>query len=427
MKLFLLELRKILRPVPLLIFAAFTAIFSYMMIAPSIGQLNNFHEPSDYVAVCADLIELCGPTLEPDELNPAIETLTERYTKELEAELAREPLFAEAGVTDYESFKAMDRKVNYANLSLENYYGFLDEEYQIHDYAPYDINEDYSLTEAEKKLDENYLFDMFAPTGGIAIKLRIVQNSLPEYYGNIVREMDYSAPEAAKERIAQIYNDGEIRNIRPPYFADFGYSLLAMVAIMLLGALCILIAPVITRDNMTKVTALQYSSKTGRKALRIQLAAMLVSATLIAVLEIGITLGAFIKAGAGAFLGSGMNSFFIYKYNWFAGTYGEYLIILAALITVVTLAAALLVFFFSKLCSHYISLLLSVVPLMAFLILAAYLLFSGTFDIIGDKGFRSPYQFIPIPFVEVYICGLLLLIGAIAAGILLRRQRRAEI
>ncbi|MDR2609885.1 MAG: hypothetical protein LBC58_00345 [Clostridiales Family XIII bacterium] len=437
MKLFFLELKKILRPVPLLLFAAFTAAFSYVVISSPFSYMTEYHETSDYVAVYADVAELYGPRLEPEELTPAIATLTARYTKELEAELARNPLYAAAGVTDYESYKAMDRKVNYALLPLEDFYGFHEGEYQLNDYAPYDINEDYTLTEAEQKLADNGLINnMYAPAETFALRLRIARQALPDEYNwidanreSFVGETRYAGlalTEAGERRIAEIYDSGEIRDILPAHFMDYVATLLPMLALMLLGSLGILLAPAITRDNMAKMTPLQYSSKTGRRALKVQLAAMLTVAVVIAVLEVGITLWLFIRAGFGAFLESGVNSFATpYTYNWFTGTYGQYFLIVAGLMLVVAIAAALLVFLFSKLSANYISLLLSVVPLTGILLFAAFWLFFNPFAI----GFssRTVYQIIPIPYVEAYICGLLLLIGIAAAGILLRKQRRAEI
>jgi len=52
--------------------------------------------------------------------------------------------------------------------------------------------------------------------------------------------------------------------------------------------------------------------------------------------------------------------------------------------------------------------------------------FGATFAIISS-GVRPLYSIIPIPYVEVYVCGLLLLIGVVMAGVLLKKQKRAEV
>jgi hypothetical protein len=204
-------------------------------------------------------------------------------------------------------------------------------------------------------------------------------------------------------------------------------SLYTSLIIMILGTIIILLAPVITKDNMARMSALQYSTKTGRKTLAIQLAAMLFSAFIIAAVQIAVVFGLFIRVAWFRYLGSGLHSFTDpYNYSWFSGTFLQYFLTIAAFMLIFTLAAAMLVFALSKLSKHYITLLLGIVPLAAALFFGGYWVFR-TFLNITSSYTACLYSYIPIPYVEAYICGLLLIIGAVAAGLLLKKQKRAEV
>ena len=89
-------------------------------------------------------------------------------------------------------------------------------------------------------------------------------------------------------------------------------------------------------------------------------------------------------------------------------------------------ATAMLVFVFSKLSKNYITLLLGIIPLSIVLFSLSFRLFTDPFAILSDDGITF-YRMIPIPYIEAYICGLLLLISGAVAGVLLKMQKRAEI
>lgn len=431
MRVFIQELKKILRPLPLFILAVFTALYAFVVMESPFAYMTKVHETSDMVALCADLIELCGPTLEPEEVESAVKTLTDRYKSELEEAIRANPLFAEAGVTDYESYCVLEMKIDYSFVDAKyTQEDGVEIDYQLYDWPPYDPNEDYTLTAAEQKIADQYLMGDMVP----AIKLRLLTENLTSQYERIsvneeffTGKLDLEIAEAGQARINEIYNSDEIRNILPGWSMEYIKQIFPMLSIMILAALCILLAPVITKDNMNGITSLQYSSKAGRKTLGIQLAAMLSVAFMIAMVETAVIFGLFIKGAWHSFLGSGLSSFVDpYSYNWFSGNYGQYLIILAILLLTVSLAAAMLIFLFSKLCKNYISLLLGVVPLSGMLIFLCYQIFKDPFAIISSDH-RSLYQMIPVAYMEVYIAGVLLLIGAAVSVLILKKQKRVEV
>ncbi len=427
MKVFLQETKKILRPLPLLILAVFTVIYAFVILKEPYNWLTKYHEPSDMVAVSRDLIELCGPTLEPEEIEGAVETLRERYTKELEQVILENPLFAKVGVTDYTSFHELEQKIEFSYIDTEM---LQDKEAIILNFPDYDFNKDYSLTTTEKEFHEQGLLYNIPP----ALKynnLKFFSNEyerIPVNKEFFTNKLDLGIAASGKKRIKEIYDKDEMLNILPGESIYYFKNTFSATAIMVLIALCILLAPVITRDNMSGLIDLQYSSKTGRRTLSRQLAAVVFTAFIVAFINIAAVFGFFIKTVLHTFLKSGLNSFtVVYSYNFFKGNFGQYLIAVSILIIVFSVTSAMFIFFLSKLSKNYISLLLGLVPTGTLLAALCYSIFKDPFAITSSGYQIALYPVIPIPYVEAYITAALLLIGACLTGVLLKKQKRTEV
>lgn len=454
MKIFIHEIKKILRPVPLFILAVFTVLFGYMFIESNINYLTTYHETSDQVSLAADLIELCGTTWEANEVDNAVTALTARYISEFEGEIRANPLFIAADVTDYASYQALQTKFAYMHLfpseedkkemtaqhfrdieeekqrliSGETIYGDADE--------PFDPEMDYTLTTEERELR----WISITP----AIKLRLINGFVGEYERITLYDDEYPdgkfLPEvfvltesaAVQTKIMEIYESGAIKNILPGWAMYRVNEIYFLLALMILAAVAILLAPVITKDHMNGITALQYSSKTGRKTLGVQLAAMLFTAFVVAGIISATVFGILIGRVWHSFLGSGLNSFSdIYGFNLFPGNFGQYFLIVAGLILAMSLAAAMFIFLLSKLCKNYISLILGLVPMTGALIFISYILFKAPFALTNSyssMGIDAPlFFFTNIPYSEVYAIGLLAAIGIAGSMLLLKKQKRVEI
>jgi hypothetical protein len=353
MKVFVQELRKILRPLPLLILAVFTLLFAFAFLRTPYNYLNNYPLPSDAIKMTAELKELVGEPVTPEKVEAGLAFLREQVGDETMGGMYKRDFIDGTLAVVYENYAAV----------LEN----IDTQSWVDD-----ANE--------------------------------------------------------KARIMELAGGEELMNIMPPYgFLPATGEVFLYLAVMILLTNCILFAPVITRDNMSGMRALQYSSKAGRKTLNAQLCAMLAAAAVIAVIEIALTFAVFLQGTWGSFLDAGVHSFFNpYSYSWFSGTFGQWLLCCALLILVVSLAATFFVFILSKVSKNYISLLLGLVPVAAVLVLICVLLFTQPF-LITVESHNGLYQYLPIPFIEAYVGGLLLLASATGTVILLKRQKRAEI
>jgi len=434
MKIFIQEIKKILRPVPLLALTALVGLYSF-------AYFRDLFYIYPRETVFADLVEIVGPKVNPDnpqELMDAVISLEERYHKQFEEEIKTIPGYVNAGITNHdEYYELLQKRGNlYLQQEIEEY-GFT--------YEEFDMDADYTLTPREEAFFErgvmwsapslekiNIIDDLlrqveyFVEAGTFNRFERFYDIDNPDYVYDYAADLRdwWGIDPAGIERIREIYSSGEILNILPEVYP--GYVFYHLIVIIL-ATVFILLAPVVTKDNMSGVRGLQYSSKTGRKTLAIQLAAILFSAFVLVAVQVTVVFGIYLSYGWSAFANSGLHSVFKFQsYNWFSGTYLQYFILVGLLFLVVSLAITLFIFIFSKLSRNYITLLLSTVPTVIVIFAFSMNLFRDPFAVLASDGFTF-YRMFPIPFVEVYICVAMLIFAAIPAVVMLVKQRRAEI
>jgi len=176
MRVYLQELKKILRPAPLLLLAAFVALYSYISLYSE--YTLRLRHPWTAVAyqIAGDVMELCGESLESGELERAYAVLDERYRTQLDEHIKQSPELRALGVTDYKGYCLLRCKLYYAYYN--DYTPDPDEtwppdfENQPY-YAPYyrdagfpfDPDVTYTLTPAEQNVSDCHLE---SELGGIA-------------------------------------------------------------------------------------------------------------------------------------------------------------------------------------------------------------------------------------------------------------------
>jgi len=430
------EVRKILRPIPVLILVVAALIYGYVVLRYPYRNLTEFPHPTNYIQVAADFVELCGNTLEGDEFERAVETLEARYKEQIATAVRTDPRFAEAGVTDYEGYVALQRKILFSRVE-EADGSYWDQEmtdghlgvYGV-PCAPYNPQEDYTLTPAEQLIEQNDF------SGEMTEYARNRLQCLPGYPEDMAFSLDAEqrswifnpdVPSVAQRHIKRIYEDYDSNpSVMPAYFFT-GYTgqAIAQLAILLACSVCVLLAPILTRDGMTRVRHLQYASKAGRKTLRAQFWAMLFTSALVAIIEITVTYAAYLKPWR-PFLRSKINSPMDHaSFFWYTGTVGGWLFWVAVLLFVFSLAAACFMFLLSKASKQYIALLLAVLPATAGLCFLGNLTFTLPLAMGGYS--NALYAYLRVPFAEVLVCGVLLGIGTALAGGMIRKSRRAEV
>ncbi|MCL2053938.1 MAG: hypothetical protein FWG90_05800 [Oscillospiraceae bacterium] len=182
-------------------------------------------------------------------------------------------------------------------------------------------------------------------------------------------------------------------------------SLVSLAALMSIITIFILCAPLLTRDNLTKATFIQYHSKRGRKTLQSQLSAILITAFLVTVTHLtaaGVYMFGFFNLTP--FLDNLLVSGGLGGNIWFKGTIAQYLICVTALTFLLTVGFAFLVFLISKASDNYIGLLLTGIIFTSAFAFFTQLALSETFSF---SAFNLLYQKIRIPYIEIYFCILI--------------------
>jgi multisubunit Na+/H+ antiporter MnhC subunit len=189
------------------------------------------------------------------------------------------------------------------------------------------------------------------------------------------------------------------------------FAFLMILAIILTG---VLLLPAITRDRLSNMSDLQFSSRKGRRLMRTQFAAAMTAAFILAIIVIGGFTAMFLLNNADYFgqfynqrVATNSTPFFgLQIIPWFDITFAQYLILFTGVSVAVVMAAAALFWFLSVYSRDYVGLLLKAVPATVVLCIMGrwivrFLLIYG----------NHLYQTIQIIGIEFIVSGIVLVIG----------------
>lgn len=186
-------------------------------------------------------------------------------------------------------------------------------------------------------------------------------------------------------------------------------------SVFIVLSVMVLTAPVITKDALTGVRKLQYSSKCGRKIFKTQFFATILSSAILTVLEVLIFTSLYAKLRTGQFWNSPINSFYMGDVYWYDLSYGQYVLFILLLVALFAGGAAGMAFFLSCFSRNYISLMLKIIP--AFFV----------FGMLSNKcitylfSFQNPlYGLTGVKGMEIYAGIIVLLFGAVFSFVALK-------
>lgn len=240
--------------------------------------------------------------------------------------------------------------------------------------------------------------------------LQQAANALYEYELRY-KELDDSLEEnlfapAEQIRVRDIIQNKKRDGILPYEIMGNAMEYWRWVSVFIVLSVMVLLAPAVTKDTLTGVRTLQYSSKHGRKILNTQLLAAILSAIGIAVLEVFIFVVFYMKHGTFQFWDNPINSFFFGDIYWFDLSFGQYLLVILLLIALFTGGTAGVAFFLSCFSRNYISLMLKIIPVFFVLGMLSNKCITYLFS------FQNPlYGLTGLKGVEVYVGVTVLLLG----------------
>lgn len=397
MTLFAQELRKIWRPGLLLALALLGLLYYYLFPSFYIRYFCNGPTAQADFDLAAGWVETYGTTMEPEERQELDAQLSEEiaaFAQRLQAVSGA----AERGLTDYESFLTLYQTHYDAAQSQE---GQVDMEEEAFLWKVMNNTNYFTIQSLE-----NYLvnYDWKGETSWTILESYV--NGTPAQQARIL----------ALEAGPRGYLPSCVTLSTTEYAKDLG--------IWIVLAVVLLLSPTLVRDRLHRTRPLQWSSRRGRGILRVQLAAGLVSALAVALLSVILYAIPFVAKGPLQFRACPLFSWARGELTWFSGTYGQYLLVLLAMLFLLALAAGGFTLFLSQYSGHYVAMLLKAIPLFlaAGVFAGGWLLEqTGCFRVFGPAG-------IPLP----KGCEAILLAGLLAAACLLltwacRRQRKREL
>jgi len=384
------ELKKIWNVRILCITAVFCLLYYFAFMNNCIARYPDGHPAAEDIYLAAELTRLYGAVIEPEEFAEFMQ-IRGGLTEEADRFIAENQNLAEMGITDYASF----------------------------DKTIYDLSFDDSDEARAKQiaiLREYWQIGSGDNTPKKYYMLRSL-DSMADLY-NKGLDIEFMTRNYNSARFEQMLTSGEYQSAISITTVNNTVDYVKSLAVLLIIATLILVSPLMATDRIRKMHRLQYSSKQGRKIVRKQLAAVLLSSVLLTTFLILVFGIVYARNGTQVFWNSYVSSFFSLTFLTVPLTFGQYVLAMAGMLYAAGLAISAAVFAVSGFCGNYIALAAWLAPVFA----AAYYLYAGTvfyYPLTNKENDFALY--------EPAVCAVLLVIGVIAACVVAIRERRAEV
>lgn len=351
MRIFWQEMHKIWRPAPvltvlLLVLLSGQTMLRHHFTLPKEGE----HERA--LSIYENWRKAFGTTLDPDEL------------PEVQQQLANLTEDANMVIQNWNDFKNSSW-ASFSSLGITDY-----EEYCA------------LIAKPGKSLEENEVAALLLDSRSyfLHFQIQLVRGVLEEYEfeqaADLSKRTEANSPAAAPRelaRCAEIASDPTVtHSVFYGFSAQAANQFAAQLALILLLAVLVLVSPCLVRERLARMTQEQWPTRTGRRLLRYQLAAALVSAAVVSITLTAVLGWRFCAAWrAGSFWDCVAYSVSGSPIPWFTLTYGQYLLLLGGSLICLGIAGGALAFFLSRFSRSYIAMLLKAVPLYFMLACAA--------------------------------------------------------
>lgn len=385
MSLFWQELKKIWRPGILAGIILLGLIYYYMFPSFYIEHFSNGPSAREEFNLSVEWVARYGPTLEPEERAELDSRLAEEIAK-FDRQLEEFPEAAAAGITDYESFRAASEQ-NARGTQLM---------WDIQDGTNYD-------------------------------RISTIKHMLERYDDprDYLRQHDYFESYTLKEQEQMLAVNSWPRSLLSSSVVDSTNYYLKYLAQWTAISVILLLSPTLVRDRLRRTRPLQWSSCWGRRVLHTQMAAGLVSALLLSVVNVTAYAIPFLAQDPLLLKDCPLgNSVWVTGTPWFNWTYGQYLGILTGMVLALGIGIGAVTLFLSRFSDNYVSMLLKAFPL-----LVAMGGFFATWVVNYAFFFHPAWDyadFFVTKGAEAVCIAVLLIVGAALTGWSCIRQRKLE-
>ena len=412
MRILLYELKKLWNWRILALIAVIGALTWFAFLSEALRSYDSLTTHGIYGSYQNEMFTLYGDTLEPEELaDYDIPGKKAALISEMDVIIAKETIFAENNIHSYAEYEAFAD----AGYSSDPH----GEEGEIFSETVSEMRSKLDFGDSEQTLDEWYASPLIRLQ-----TLTALESTYVDYEASLRNYIDRDSRPVvvrAAEKLLQIRNANLIR-----YDICSEFSLYAtVVGIFTLVAVIILVAPLLTTDRLRKLNLMQYSSNIGRRIFRLQFAATAVSALVLSLLLIVAVYIPSLAAGAGKYWNAHIMSLASHGMQLYNITFGQYALILAGMILVLSVGAACFTFILARFSANIVTLLIKavLVGVAAAGISALSVNMALSFNnIVFNTVFRGR-----LDAPEVAVCGVVAVVGMIAAVVVTIREKRVDV
>lgn len=352
-----------------------------------------------YGAYPQELFQLYGDVLDEEELlDYDIPGKKAAILAEIETKIQTDPIFAENGLHSYAEYQKFEQSGAAKDLTQRQQQELDDLKFTMYQ----------KLDQLTSKLQQLEAVETrFTNSGEKFITAYIKQDERP------------IAVKAAKEILAN-HNHNLIAPNLAIDFSQYGF----IVGVYTILATILLVAPMITGDRQRRIHVLQYSTKTGRKILKIQLAATFLSSFLLNLLLIGGLILPFILANK-LYWSAHMQGYTGFGFQLYNITFGAYVWLIMGMIFLLSMAAAGIAFIIARFSSNIILLLIKAVPVGLALWGVSFL--SINFALTDNNFIFIHLLRGSLVAPEVAVCGVIFLLSMLGVSWLILKEKRVAI
>ena len=385
MSLFWQELKKIWRPGIFVGIVLLGLIYYYMFPSFYIEHFSNGPSAQDEFDLSVEWVAQYGPTLEPEERTEVDSQLAEEIAK-FNRRLEKFPEAVAVGITDYESFRAASE---------------------------------------QNARDTQLMWDIREETNCYTIEIIRQMMELYDFQRDYLGQPEFFQYYTPKEQTQMLAVDSWPKSLLSRSVMDSTNSYLKYLVQWTAISVILLLSPTLVRDRLRRTRPLQWSSRRGRRVLHTQLAAGLVSALLLSVVNVTVYAIPFLAQGPLALKDCPLgNTVWGGGTPWFNWTYGQYLAVLTGMVLALGLGIGAVTLFLSRFSDNYVSMLLKTFPL--FVAMGG---FFATWVVNHAFFFHAAWDgadFFVSKGAEAVCIAVLLIVGAALAGWSCFRQRKLE-
>lgn len=403
---FLVEFKKMIQPILLLVALLITIVFYIQELSfidkhwPNGGMIPIYDYASDWQG-------RFGQTLEEEEI-VEIEIEYFNLLDQADKMIAENANAKKLQITTYEEFESWHEE----NVSGGRINEMSDEEEEI--------------IEQRDAIEQDLIDDS---GNSIVEQINVLQNlyqSIQQFDSSETFLNNELFTEKEREKLSStlfMEKDEGWRNILPTELSTAFTAHFESILRLLIILLSLLIPSVFVRDRLVGLQSIQWSSRHGSNILWTQFVSGMFASFLVIASVVGILGGLLYFTDFKQYFSNGLNSFFIderLQVSFYQWTFGQWIVWIGLLTTLIGMAYSSILLFLSQTSKHYLSLLMKVIPVgFVFVFIANQMLFNAFYLN------NALYQWTKIPMIEIYLGILLLVIGISLPTIYcIRRQHK---